>query len=285
MPRRPAKIEQSAESRRRTGRLAVGLATLVVCVAGLGTGTAVAANPIEGVWSFNAGKIAIQAGPGGTFSGTVVDPTKFTQCTHPVGEEVWSEMREQADGSYWGLHRWYFATEECIPNPSLGLTAWRVLTSSSGAHFLRVCFSEPGSTSQPTIAPNGTAAHDTFGCSDSALVSALPTVTQKDVGRYLRLPGNGTCVRRAKLTIRIRDPENDPFVDLAVTLRSGAVHRTAKLSHRKRTTVAKLSLRGISSASFTVTVRATTALGEHLVRKRTYSVCARKHHGHRRHRR
>jgi hypothetical protein len=279
MPGEPA---QTHSAPRRRGLLAF-LALSALLSLALGAASAAASPSIEGVWSFNAGKIAIQADPNGTFSGTVVAPTKFSQCTHPVGERIWSEMRERPDGSFWGLHQWYFATEQCIPNPQLGLTAWRELSTKGGAHFLRVCFSEPGSGSQPTIAPDGTAANTTFGCSNSALVGALPSVSPRDFGRYVQLPDTGACRRRgSRFTIRIHDPKNDPFTKVAVTLRSGKLVRVAKVHRHGRTTVARLNLRGLSLPSFRVTVKLTTALGDHLHRTRTYSICAPKaghHHG------
>src|SRR5262245_11468751 len=75
---------------------------------------------IEGVWSFNGVKIAIQASQPGVFIGTVVAPTKFSLCTHPVGEEIWTQMVQQSDGSFWGLHQWYFESSDCFPNPAQG---------------------------------------------------------------------------------------------------------------------------------------------------------------------
>src|SRR5438094_836 len=95
--------------------------------------SAEASAPIEGVWSFNGGQVAVEAKGDGTFRGVIVAPTKFSQCFHPVGEEVWSEIRQQSDGSYWGLHQWYFETSECVPNPERGLTAFRVVTAADGS--------------------------------------------------------------------------------------------------------------------------------------------------------
>jgi len=84
-----------------------------------GAASARADSPVEGVWSFNGGKVAVQA-EAGVLTGIVVAPTKFSQCTHPVGERMWTGMRRRPDGSYWGFHQWFFATEECIANPTLG---------------------------------------------------------------------------------------------------------------------------------------------------------------------
>lgn len=251
---------------------ALSLLVAGVTAAGLAADSANADAPVEGVWSFNGGKVAIKEQSNGTFVGTVVSPTKFAQCTHPVGEEMWTQLTPQADGSYWGLHQWFFETEECIANPTLGPTAWRVLQKGE-ARFLRVCFSAPGSNSQPTIAADGTAANVTFECVDSARISALPD-TAGGIAKYLTLPDQSSCLGRRRLRIRIRDPKNDPLAKVVVTLESGSLHRRAKLKHRKGRTVATLNLAGLSKPSFAVTIRLTTVLGHHLSAKRKYRLCA-----------
>jgi hypothetical protein len=233
--------------------------------------------PIEGVWSFNGGKVAIEEQPNGTFLGTVVSPTKFAQCTHPIGEDMWTQVTRQADGSYWGLHRWFFETEECIPNPILGPTAWRVLQKGE-VRFLRVCFSAPSSNSQPTIGPDGTAANVTFECVDSARISALPDASTERATKYVTLPGHGSCFDRRRLRIRIRDPKNDPLAKIVVTLRSGSIRRQAKIKRGNGLAVATLRLGGLPKRSFVVTIRATTVLGHHLSAKRKYRLCAKKAH-------
>ena len=259
------------------GILPLVVAAAVAMVLAVGPSSASASAPIEGIWTFNGGKVGIQQQPDGTFAGTVVAPTKFEECTHEVGERMWTGVTLQPDGSYWGLHQWFYATGECIPNPSLGPTAWRVLPGKNGAHFLRACFSEPGSNMQPTIAPSGESAHVTFECFDSALISALPEVSSAQFNRYVTLPGNKSCVARKRFRIHMRDPKNDPLKKIVVTLDSGKVHRIAKVKRHSGTAVATLSLKGLSRSSFTVTIRLTTVLGDHLSRKRTYGICARKH--------
>jgi hypothetical protein len=267
-------IAAGRESRSSGSLLAVALAALTFGLLALYPGQAGAATPIEGIWSFNGGQVAIQAQEDGTFRGTVVAPTKFSQCFHPVGEEMWTQIRLQPDGSYHGFHQWYFATSDCVPNPALGLTAWRVLQAPDGSKFLRVCFSAPGSSSQPTIAADGTNLGSTFGCSDSARISALPSIKRSEVGKYLILPSNNHCIGRPKMRIRIHDPASDPFQKISVKLRSGAVHRRAKLKRRAHNVVATLRLRGLPRETFTVTVRTTTLLGSSLSSKRSYRVCS-----------
>jgi hypothetical protein len=259
--------------------VSLGIAAAIAAALAVGAAPAAADAPIEGVWSFNGGKVAIQA-DAGALSGIVVAPTKFTQCTHPTGERMWTDMHRRPDGSYWGLHQWFFATDDCIPNPTLGPTAWRVMQTPSGERFLRACFSEPGSKSQPTIAPDGATAGATFGCVDSALVAPLPTISSAQFSRYVVLPSNRACIGRSRLRIRMRDPKNDPLEKIVVTLNSGKIHRRAKLRHHGTTVTAILSLGGLATGSFTVKVRLTTVLGEHLSGGRTYVRCA-KRHGHR----
>lgn len=252
-----------------------GLLSLVVAALfSLGAvSSALADSPIEGVWSFNGGKVAVEANADGSFRGVIVAPTKFSQCFHPVGEEVWSEIHAQSDGSYWGLHQWYFETSECVPNPERGLTAFRVITGGEGSKNLEVCFSEPGSKSQPKIPPSGSPSGATYGCSNSARISPLPSVEPADAPKYILLPGNGLCLSRSKLKVRLRNPSGDPIVQAKVRLRSGKVRRRAKLAHKSNGIVATLNLRGLARPRFTVSVKVTTALGHRLQRKRAYRLC------------
>ena len=211
-----------------------------------------AAPPIEGVWSFNGGRIAIQQGAQpGLFAGTVVI----------LGEEIWTQMTKQPDGSYWGLHQWFFETSECVRNPALGQTAWRVL-QSAGGRYLRACFSEPGSSLQPTISPDGVVENATFGCVDSALVSAVPDFSSTHLSRYVSLPAGKGCLGRRKLRIHIHDPENDPIETVVVTLSGGGVSRKAKVKREKNGAVAVANLGGFPSSVVTVRVQLTTVLGD-----------------------
>ena len=254
----------------RKGLLLLAVVTLLLLGAAPG---AEADSPIEGVWSFNGGKVAVEANADGSFRGVVVAPTKFSQCFHPVGEEVWSEIRQQADGSYWGLHQWYFETSECVANPERGLTAFRVVTGADGSRSLEVCFSEPGSKSQPKIPPSGSPSGATYGCSNSARISPLPSVQPADAPKYILLPGNGLCLTRPKLKVRLRNPSGDPIVQAKVRLRSGKIRRRAKLTQKTNGIVATLNLRGLTRPKFTVSVKVTTALGRHLQGRRAYRLC------------
>jgi hypothetical protein len=239
----------------------------------LGASSARSAAPIVGVWSFSGGKVAIQAEPDGTFVGKVVSPTKFAECTHPIGEEMWTQIAPQGDGSYWGSHRWFFANAECIPNPVLGPSAWRVLGTSS-SRFLRVCFSEPGRNVQPTIAPDGSSVNATFGCADSARISSLPKLPPTELSRYVHLPRAKNCLGSRKLRIHFHDPNNDPFLKISVSLKSGALHRKGKVRRHRHNAIAVVSLAGLPpESSFTISVKAITVLGHHFSLRRKYNTC------------
>ncbi|HXA53641.1 MAG TPA: hypothetical protein VNV37_02085, partial [Solirubrobacteraceae bacterium] len=208
--------------------IAVAAAAAVLIV---GTASAGASSEIEGVWSFTGGKVDIVPIPGGKFEGIVVSPTKFAECEHLVGEHMWTDITPQPDGSFWGLHQWFHGAPKCERNPDLGPTAWRVLREANGSRYLRVCFSEPGSTSQPTIAANGApkeasedAAHQVnYGCDNSELIASLPVTSSSSSSgsvstpvERLTLPAAKQCLRPGRFTIRLREPKYDPFKTVTI---------------------------------------------------------------------
>lgn len=228
-----------------------------------------AGSAIEGVWSFRGGRVAIQSLPNGTFAGTVVAPTSFAQCPHPVGEQMWSGLRRQPDGSYQGLHQWYFEGS-CAPNPRLGLTAWRVLSAAGGSRFLRVCFSAPGSP-QPTIAPDGTSANVSYGCVDSALVAPLPGSSSATLAfaRVIGLPRAKKCFSRREFRIHLHNPADDPLKRVTVTLRG----RHVSVERSAGRIAAVINLRGLPKGTFKVRIAALTVLGHRLLGSRVYHTC------------
>jgi hypothetical protein len=235
------------------------------------TASAGASSSIEGVWSFHGGSVAIQPLANGTFVGTVVAPTAFAQCPHPVGEQMWTDLRLQADGSYEGLHQWYFEGT-CAANPDLGLTAWRVLTTASGSRFLRVCFSSPG-TPQPTIAPDGSSANVSYGCVDSGLIAPLPAAGGAlAFSQSVTLPSQRKCFSRRQFQIHLRDPRNDPLERVTITLAG----RHVAVARRHGRIAATVDLKGLPKGAFTVEIRALTVLGHRLSGRRTYHTCASK---------
>jgi hypothetical protein len=265
----PGRTDKSSYTRR--ARMLLGAIAATALLVAAATPIAGAASPIEGIWSFNGGKVAIQSQVGGTFIGTVVAPTKFAQCPHPIGEPMWTSLRPQADGSYWGLHQWYF--ESCAPNPTLGPTAWRVIETANRSHFLRVCFGSPGS-SQPTIAPIGSGANVSYGCADSALIAPLPTDTSSALRlkRSVKLPSSRKCFSQRAFRIHLSDPKNDPLKEVVIRIRN----RKITVVRHAGAIVARISLKGLPRGAFTIRIHAVTVLGHHLSSKRTYHTCIKK---------
>jgi hypothetical protein len=287
------------------------LAIAVVMLLSVGAASAGAASSIEGVWSFENGQIGIQRLSNGTYEGTVVVATKFAECTHEVGEPIWTGMTEQPDGSYWGLHQWFLGGTECKKNPDLGPTAWRVLEEANGSHYLRVCFSHPG-TSQPTIAADGApegpaeyaAYHVTYGCYSSTLTAPLPVApgetppgetppgtpgsgtgaagSGSGTGgsgtgtggskESLTLPSAKKCLSARLFKIHLLDPKYDPFKTVSVTIKGRKIATTRKGNH----IVATIDLKGLPTGAFTVEIRATTVLRHHLSANRTFHTCVKK---------
>jgi hypothetical protein len=265
---------------------ALATATLTLGCAAISSSAAAGAastTSIEGIWAFNDGQIAVVKASHGTFEGKVVAETKFAECDHPVGQEIWVAMAAQSDGSYWGLHQWYLG--KCQENPLRGPTAWRVLEAANGSQYLRVCFSHPG-TSQPTIAADGApkeaseyaAYHVTYGCTNSALTARLPLAPGSGKGRVagsierLKLPSAKKCLSVRLFKIHLADPRYDPLKKVTVALRG---HEIAT-SRKGKYVVATINLRGLPKSAFTIKIHATTVLGHHLSAERTYHTCIKK---------
>jgi hypothetical protein len=265
-----------------------------------GAATAAESNTIEGVWSFNHGSIAILPLPDGSFQGIVDTETTFVECPHPAGQVAWTDMKQQPDGSFWGYDAWFVREGpggECKQDPHLGPTAWRVLNEPNGAHYLKVCFSHP-ETSQPKIAPDGTASDATFGCVESALISPLPTVSGSGSGsgssggisysNTVTLPPSNQCTRQKSLTIKLHDPKYDPLVEVLVKIDGKKVADVKGVKRIKK----GVKLTNLpTSGTYKVSVVATTILKQHLTGSSTYKSCTKgsgkiklhhqgkKHHG------
>jgi hypothetical protein len=260
-------------SNQRRGRRALAVAALVVvaCVAfGSASAGAASTSTIEGVWSFNGGEIAIQPEGNGKFEGVVVQPTLFATCTHPAGQKIWKEISPQADGSYWGFHQWY-KTTECVENPILGPTAWRVIGATNGSQYLRVCLSSPG-TEQPTIPIGSAGAGATYGCQSSSLTAPLASSGVGSFKSAVSLPSAKKCLSVRKFAIHIRNARYDPFKSVTVTLRG----RKIGVALHGQTYVATINLKGLPRGAFTVRIKGATVRGNHVSGARTYHTCARK---------
>lgn len=229
--------------------------------------SAAADSPLEGVWSFNGGRVAVQSNADGTLTGTVIAPTKFAECQHEVGEQMWTDITAQPDGSYAGFHQWFYAESGCKPNPTPGAAAWRLLTSGAD-RFLRVCTSEPGRPA-PTIAADGEASTGT--CFDSTPISPLPVATASE---FLGEPGPQACIASDKrLRLRIHNPQGNPLARVTIAVKGGGIRKTFRLKPRPKSFIASLNLTPISAPTVRATVRLTTVLGAHLRHRRVYRRC------------
>jgi hypothetical protein len=245
----------------------------ILGVLALSAGAAGAAtNEIEGVWSFKGGSVAIQPLPNGTFQGTVVTPTTFAECTHTAGEVMWTGMNQQPDGSFWGFHQWFHAG--CaLDTQFVGPTAWRVLHNSTGAHYLKVCFSHPG-TSQPKIAPSDSDTEATFGCDESALIEPLPPVSIIVIQtQIVGQPNAKACVSQTSLKIKFKDPKNDPLKEVVVKIASKKVADIKGTKAVKKALKKGITLTKLPTGTYKVSVVATTVLNQHLSGSKTYKSC------------
>ena len=94
-----------------------------------------------------------------------------------------------------------------------------------------------------------------------------------DAGKYLKLPSNKACIGRSKMKIHMREPSGDPFKTISVGLKSGKIHRRAKLKRGHGKVTATLNLKGLIARTFKVKVHLTTVLGASFSAQRTYRRC------------
>jgi hypothetical protein len=256
-------------------RLTVPLAAIAAL---LTTATAQAAADIEGTWTFGAGEVSVIAQPDGRFSGTVVKPTSFSSCAHPVGQKMWIDMARQPDGQYFGKHQWFALGGGCNANGAFGPTAWRVLPQPDGKKLLRVCFTAPSHPeSQPSIAADGSHTGSLAGggynfgggeCEDSTFVAPISKPT---FANTVVLPSQGSrkCRSRRSFRIRLRHPKGDPLVRATVKVNGKQV----RVIKGERLT-APVDLRGLPKGRYTVSITATTTLGRTVKGSRKYRTCA-----------
>jgi hypothetical protein len=229
-------------------------------------------DPLEAVWSFSGGEIAVDRQPDGSFVGTVVKPTTLAQCQHPNGEKIWTEIRAQPDGQYFGKHQ-YFNNSDCS-YVNRGNTAYRLLKNEQGQTFLRVCFSKPETPDlQPSIAPDGKESDTTNdGCRDSDFVSALPATPPK-LNDIVTLPKETKgCASRRKFAIRLKEPPGDALLSAKITL-NGKSLKVIKSGGRLRSSV---DLRGLPKGRYALKIVAKTARGKTIQGTRRYRTCGKK---------
>lgn len=253
-------------------------AVLTILIALLAASSAHAAADIEGTWTFGAGEVSVVAQPDGRFAGTVVKPTSFSSCPHPVGQRMWIELARQPDGQYFGKHQWFALGGGCNPNGAFGPTAFRVLPQPDGKKILRVCFTAPSHPeSQPSIAPDGTHTGTLAGggyywgdgkpCEDSTFVAPIATPTFQNTVVLPKL-GKRKCLSRRSFRIRLRSPKGDPLVSATVRVNGKRV----KVLKGARLT-APVDLRGLPKGRYTVSITAQTVLGRMIKGARKYRTC------------
>lgn len=256
-------------------------AVLLAVLALSGSVAAATPNEIVGVWSFSGGAVGVQMLPNGTYQGTVVSPTTFAKCEHPVGQVMWTDMRAQPDGSLWGHHQWFHGTK-CEEDPVLGLTAWRVLKTPAGTRILEVCFNIPGGDSQPTIAPNGESANVTYGCEGLNPLAPLPVTSSEGSGSGTQggsgqigfaasvvLPGAKTCVRQSSLKVVLRNPKYDPLKEVVIRIEGKKVLDLRGVKRLKQ----GILLAKLPNGTYKVGVLAITVLNQRLSGTSTYHSC------------
>lgn len=224
-------------------------------------------SPIEGVWTFSGGEIAVDK-QGEGWVGTVIRPTQLSECTHQNGEQIWADIRLQPDGSYWGKHQ-YFNTSDCS-FINRGNTAYRVL-NVNGQTFLRVCFSKPDTPElQPKIAEDGSNTDTNDGCRDSEFVAPLPTTQPKITQIVSGLPpAKKGCSSRRRFPIRLKEPPGDALKSATITLGKKKLPVTES-GGRLRSVV---DLRGLPRGRYTLKIVARTHRGRTISGSRRYRTC------------
>jgi hypothetical protein len=113
-----------------------------------------AAEPIEGTWNFETGKVRVGVLSDGGLVGTVVEPTRFSPCVHRAGERMW--LINKATDGYRGTHQWLLEAtrpdEDCRPvDETRGKAVWRLSDDQQTLHF---CSASPYD-GEPTVDTNG----------------------------------------------------------------------------------------------------------------------------------
>jgi hypothetical protein len=229
-------------------------------------GPAQAADQIEGSWLFENGQVLVEATGPGTFRGTVVKPTRFTACTHPVGQVMW--QMTGAGAAYTGTHIWY--TSECAENPG-GQSTWQITSTDPANYTLRFCTVTPGG-GPPTFDPTtGEPTGDTR-CHD--LKRILPPQAAPTFKSVVTLPkATRKCRSRRNFRIRLREPKADPLVRATVNVNAKRV----RVVVGTRLT-APVDLRNLPKGRYTVKIVATTASGRVVQGTRHYRTCVPKRH-------
>ncbi|MBJ7472646.1 MAG: hypothetical protein JHD16_15170 [Solirubrobacteraceae bacterium] len=229
-----------------------------------------AAAPIEGSWTYSGGQVAVKAGTDGTLTGIVIRETRLTECLHPVGEPMWTKMALQPDGQYFGSHQWYNETP-CAPTPTLGNSAWRLLTRPDGQVFLRFCSaSHLRPDRQPSIAQDGTPSNFGRPCFDS---EPVPVGKKPTFANTVVLPAQGKrkCLPRRSFVLRMNEPAGDALASGTVAVNGKVVKRLTRAEITQPVNITRLP-RG----RYKVRVVTTTVLGKTIKGTRAYLTCSKR---------
>ena len=246
-------------ARRIAGAVAAGAIAVALAA------PAQAADRIEGSWLFESGQVLVEATGPGTFKGTVVKPTRFTACVHPVGQLMW--QINGAGASYAGTHVWYHS--DCSEDPG-GQSTWQITSTDPARYTLRFCTVAPGS-GPPTFVPAGDPAGTPTGdtrCHD--LQRILPPQAKPTFTSVVSLPKvTRKCRSRRNFRIRLREPKADPLVRATVAVNGKRV----RVVVGKRLT-APVDLRNLPKGRYSVRIAATTASNRVVQGTRRYRTCA-----------
>ena len=250
-------------------RLPFTIAVVAISVAAPAPAAAHSGEPIEGTWTYNGGRVEVDATGDHEYTGTVVQSTLFADdsCSHPVGQEMW-DIRGSGP-AYRGTHVWYAGTT-CRWLPG-GKATWRIIDTDPESFLLRFCTAPPGKgeprvdASGEPVAPtecatlrrtkppapgsgpgSGPGADDPDGCSaDGDLCVRDPAFTdpaagncisRSDIGRRFKLVWRGT--RPARLR-RVRYFLNDDLVARRHRRPFSAYVRTSRLRTGRNVVTAK----------------------------------------------
>ena len=229
-------------------------------------------DPIEAVWEFSQGQVAVERQADGSFAGTIIRATTLSNCPHQPGERMWIDVVAQPDGQYFGKHQ-YLRDSDCSASER-GNAGYRILTRPDGSRFLRICFARPSSPElQPKIAPDGSNTDTDDGCVDSNFVEALTQAPPKLADVVTGLPRQTRgCASRRRFPIRLKEPPGDaiaPTPKPRVT-RNGKSIPVVFRAGRWRSVV---DLRGLPRGRYTFKIVARTVRGRTIQGSRRYRTC------------
>ena len=225
-------------------------------------------SPVEGIWSYGGGQIAIERQEDGSFLGTVIRRTTIS-CPNRIGERLWIDIRLQNDGSYWGEHQFFRPEGGCEIVPERGNVAFRII-NPAGQTYLRVCLASPGTDAQPKIAEDGTATDADAGCRDATFLDLLPKKNAK-LNEILRMPkGRNGCIKRKRFGIGLKHPVGDALERATVKL-NGQKLKTFVRRNKLKTAI---DLRQLRSGRYKLKIVARTVRGNRIKGTKRFRNCS-----------